>query len=194
MDNVVIIGAGASGMTAAISAARHGARVRLVERQTRVGRKLLSTGNGRCNLTNTQCGLQNYHGENPEFVMGALSKFTPQDTIRFFGGLGLMTVEEYGGRVYPLSNQANSVLDVLRLALEREGVEVLTDSPVESAACTKKGFELRCRENVLRCEKLIVACGGCAGAEGGQKRSRDCLLKHHKKTFFQCFPSSLVGI
>ena len=111
-----VIGAGASGMTAALTAARLGHEVRLFERQARVGRKLMATGNGRCNLTNTQAGPRNYHGEAPNFVRPALESFGPAEALDFFRGLGLLTREEYGGRVYPLSNSANSVVDVLRQA------------------------------------------------------------------------------
>ena len=112
-----VIGAGASGMTAALTAARLGHEVRLFERQARVGRKLMATGNGRCNLTNTQAGPRNYHGEAPNFVRPALESFGPAEALDFFRGLGLLTREEYGGRVYPLSNSANSVEDVLPQAV-----------------------------------------------------------------------------
>lgn len=125
MRTVVVIGGGASGMMAALTAAEDkNNKVILLERQQRVGRKLLATGNGRCNLTNTGAAPENYHGENPEFALPALEKFPPRAALEFFRALGLLTVTEYGGRVYPLSNSANSVLDVLRFALAREGVEL----------------------------------------------------------------------
>ena len=90
-------------MIAALTAAEDkNNNVILLERQQRVGRKLLATGNGRCNLTNTGATIENYHGENPEFAQFALSRFTPEDTLKFFENLGLVTVTEYGGRVYPL--------------------------------------------------------------------------------------------
>ena len=125
MKTVIVIGGGASGLVAALSAAADKQnRVLLLERQQRLGRKLLATGNGRCNLTNTAASPAHYHGEDPAFVTEALARFTPGDTLAFFRSLGLLTVEEYGGRVYPLSDSANSVLDVLRFAVERAGVEV----------------------------------------------------------------------
>ena len=120
METVIVIGGGASGMIAALTAAENPEnRVLLLERQQRVGRKLLATGNGRCNLSNTGAAPDHYHGERADFAASALAKFSPRDTLDYFGKLGLLTVEEYGGRVYPLSNSANSVLDVLRFALER---------------------------------------------------------------------------
>ena len=111
---VIILGGGASGLMAALSAARDARNtVTILERQSRVGRKLLATGNGRCNLTNLQLSPARYHGQNPAFAQAALTRFGVQDTLEFFRGLGLLTVAEDSGRVYPLSDQANSVLDVL---------------------------------------------------------------------------------
>ena len=168
MSDIIIIGGGASGMLAALTAAeRFPGRVTLIERQARVGRKLLSTGNGRCNLTNTELSIKNYHGAQPEFAAPALEAFGPEQTLEFFSGLGLMTVREYGGRVYPLSNQANSVLDVLRFALDARGVRILAGEPVKSVRRERGGFSLGLGGERVRSEKLVVACGGCAGAKLG---------------------------
>ena len=122
METVIVIGGGASGLIAALTAAEDKSRrVIVLERQQRIGRKLLATGNGRCNLTNTGASPENYHGENPAFAVPALEKFPPEKALEYFHSLGLVTVEEYGGRVYPLSTSANSVLAVLRFALEQSG-------------------------------------------------------------------------
>ena len=143
MNTVIVIGGGASGILAALTAAENpNNRVLLLERQQRIGRKLLATGNGRCNLTNTGAAPENYHGEDPDFVRPTLSAFGPEDALRYFHRLGLLTAEEYGGRVYPLSNSANSVLDVLRLALDRAGVEQRCAAPVKSLRREKRGFAL----------------------------------------------------
>ena len=112
MKTVAIIGGGAAGLMAAYAASRSGEdRVILYERQARVGRKLLATGNGRCNLTNLNATVSNYHGQNPAFVRPALEALNVRDTLELFGSLGLLTVEGDGGRMYPLSDSANSVLD-----------------------------------------------------------------------------------
>ena len=108
-------------MTAAITAARLGHEVTLYERQARAGRKLMATGNGRCNLTNTGAGPSNYHGEAPDFVRPALEAFPSEAALDFFRGLGLLAREEWGGRVYPLSNSANSVVDVRGEAQDAAG-------------------------------------------------------------------------
>lgn len=167
MVDIIVIGGGASGMMAALTASERAEnRVTLLERQARVGRKLLSTGNGRCNLTNTDAGISHYHG-GADFASRALSAFTPEDTLAFFEGLGLLSSREYGGRVYPRSNQANSVVDVLRFALEESNVRVLTGCAAESVERRKGGFDVKCAEVALYADRLIVACGGCAGAKLG---------------------------
>ena len=116
-----IIGGGASGMAAALAAAeKENVQVILMERQARVGRKLSATGNGRCNLTNLHAGERGYHGEDAAFSNFAISSFGPEKTLAWFRSLGLFTVAEESGRVYPYSDQANSVVDVLRFALEKQ--------------------------------------------------------------------------
>ena len=185
MQTVIIIGAGASGMIAALTAAETpGRHVTLLERQQRVGRKLLATGNGRCNLTNTGATIENYHGENRDFAAPALTAFPPEKTLEFFHKLGLLTVEEPGGRVYPLSDSANSVVDVLRFALTARGVELRAAEPVREIARKKGGFTVTTEEETLFAHKLIVACGGAAGAKLGGVMDGYALLNQlgHKRT------------
>ncbi|MGI5976267.1 MAG: NAD(P)/FAD-dependent oxidoreductase [Candidatus Limivicinus sp.] len=185
METVVVIGGGASGMMAALTAAEDKSKkVILLERQQRVGRKLLATGNGRCNLTNTGAAAENYHGEVPEFAVPVLESFRPGDTLEFFHSLGLVTVTEYGGRVYPLSNSANSVVDVLRLALDKRGVELRTGCPVREIVKNKKGYSVRFDGGEISADYLIVACGGAAGAKLGGVTDGYELLKPlgHRRT------------
>ncbi|MBQ8264584.1 MAG: aminoacetone oxidase family FAD-binding enzyme [Oscillospiraceae bacterium] len=190
MAEVVIIGGGASGMAAAIAAAESGEHnVTLIERQARVGRKLLSTGNGRCNITNIGASAENYHGGDRRFAEYALGLWTPERVLGFFSELGLMTVTEYGGRVYPLSNQASSVLDVLRFALEKPNIRLLTGVTVESVRRRGSGFELRWEGESLRCDKLVVACGGCAGSKLGGVMDGYNLLKSLGHSRTSLYPS-----
>ncbi len=170
LSTVVIIGAGASGMIAALTAAEDPDRkVILLERQQRVGRKLLATGNGRCNLTNLNAVAGTYYGMDKSFSDYALRRFTPEDTLRFFSSLGLLTVTEPSGRVYPLSDSANSVLDVLRYALDHAGVEQRCSSPVEELLLdkTRQGFLIRCPDDTFHADAVILACGGAAGSKLG---------------------------
>ena len=174
---VAIIGGGASGMAAALAAAENEKnQVILLERQARVGRKLQATGNGRCNLSNIHAVDRGYHGQSPEFVNNAISAFTPADTLRWFEGLGLFTVTEESGKVYPYSDQANSVVDVLRLALVKENITLKTGYEVTKIQKSADGFQITNGEEPIACHKLIVACGGLAGSKLGGTMSGYKLL------------------
>ena len=166
--NILILGGGASGLIAAIEAARvTGCRVTLLERQARVARKLLATGNGRCNLTNTDLSAAHFHGADAAFAQRVLQRFGLEDTLAFFSGLGLLTVTEPGGRVYPFSDSANSVADVLRLTAEQLGVQLITGAEVRAVSRSRGGFSAETEEMSCRADRLIVACGGAAGAKLG---------------------------
>ena len=165
---VGIIGGGASGMAAALAAAEDpGVQVVLMERQARLGRKLQATGNGRCNLSNIHAAEGGYHGNQPAFSQAAIAAFDPAATLDWFQGLGLFTVTEESGKVYPYSDQANSVVDVLRLALERPNVELRTGFEVQKIKRLDTGFAVSGEEQTVYCDKLIVACGGLAGSKLG---------------------------
>lgn len=173
-----IIGGGASGMAAALAAAENPqAQVILLERQARVGRKLQATGNGRCNLSNLHAGQGGYHGENSAFARFALETFPPEKTLDWFRQLGLFTVAEDSGRVYPYSDQANSVVDVLRFALEKPNIQVKLGVTVDKVRKTQDGFRLEFGGETLECQKLIVACGGLAGTKLGGTMSGYQLLR-----------------
>lgn len=172
-----IIGAGASGMAAALAAAENSdVEVLVLERQSRVGRKLLATGNGRCNLTNLHALEGGYHGESPDFSQAALTRFSPEETLAWFRSLGLYTVAEPSGRVYPYSDQANSVVDVLRLAMDKPNITLVTGFTVEKIRREPEGFTLSSREDSYFCDKVIVACGGLAGSKLGGTMSGYQLL------------------
>ena len=173
-----IIGGGASGMAAALAAAEgKDNQVILMERQTRVGRKLLSTGNGRCNLTNLHAKTGGYHGDEPEFTRYAMESFDPEAVLAWFHGLGLLTVAEPSGRVYPYSDQANSVVDVLRFALEKPNITVKLGFEAEKVKRTATGFRVDAKGEMVECEKLIIACGGLAGTKLGGSMSGYKLLR-----------------
>ena len=180
-----IIGAGASGMAAALAAAENpNATVILMERQARVGRKLQATGNGRCNLSNMGADRGGYNGTNPNFVQSAIAAFNPQTTLDWFAGLGLYTVTEDSGKVYPYSDQANSVVDVLRLSLNKPNITLKLGFDAEKVQRTPTGFRITGGEETVACDKLIVACGGLAGSKLGGTMSGYKLLAKlgHKST------------
>ena len=165
---VLIIGGGASGMMAALTAAEDSNnKVTLLERQNRVGRKLLATGNGRCNLSNIHADISHYHGHDPAFVRKAFAAFSVEDTLSYFRTLGLLTVTEPSGKVYPFSDQANSVVDVLRFALEQRGVDVRCGCEVLSIGKKARGYQAKTADESFFGDKLILACGGSAGSKLG---------------------------
>lgn len=173
-----IIGGGASGMCAALAAAENEkVQVVLFERQARVGKKLLSTGNGRCNLTNKNISMDRYHGDDANFAQAALTMFPVSNTLDWFSKLGLMTVEESTGRVYPYSDQANSVVDVLRFALNKPNIVVKTGCEVMKLRKMNEGFAVTTQEEEFLCDKVIVACGGLAGTKVGGGMAGYKLLK-----------------
>ncbi|MBQ3987113.1 MAG: NAD(P)/FAD-dependent oxidoreductase [Oscillospiraceae bacterium] len=164
---VCIIGGGASGLVAAITAAERGNEVTLYERQARVGRKLMSTGNGRCNLTNMGCAPEHYHGADVAFIRPALDAFGAEEAREFFSDLGLITVAEPSGRVYPFSDQAGSVLDVLRFRCDALGVATRTGAEVRRIRKRADGFMVETGEEKALLDRAIIACGGAAGAKVG---------------------------
>lgn len=178
-----IVGGGASGMAAALAAAENpNVQVLLLERQARLGKKLLATGNGRCNLTNLHAKDRGYHGNDAAFARYAISEFTPEETLLWFRNMGLFTVAEDSGRVYPYSDQANSVVDCLRFALEKPNITVCTGCEVSKIKRSGDGFLLETPEETFTCDKLIVACGGLAGTKlGGSMAGYKLLSKlgHH---------------
>ncbi len=180
-----IIGGGASGMAAALAAAENpNVQVLLLERQARLGRKLGATGNGRCNLSNLHANVGGYHGEDPSFSEYARKLFPAEETLSWFRSLGLLTVVEKSGRVYPYSDQANSVVDVLRFALEKPNIQVLTGFEVTKVKKKDRGFLVESAEESRECDRLIVACGGLAGTKLGGTMSGYQILRTfgHKST------------
>ena len=170
-------------MAAALSAAENPHNeVHIFERQARLGKKLSATGNGRCNLSNITPAP--YGGENPAFAQAALEKYTPRETLSWFASLGLYTVIEDSGKVYPYSDQANSVLDVLRLSLEKPNITVHTGCEIEKVRRIEQGFCLQTAEEAFLCDRLIIACGGIAGTKLGGTMSGYRLLGSfgHKTT------------
>ena len=159
---ISIIGAGAAGYAAAIAAAEEGCEVTLIERNDRALKKLLSTGNGRCNLSNLSTTEQNYHGDLP-FVKSALQKFGVKDTVMFFQKIGV-PIKKEGNKLFPYSLQAASVSDMLRLYAEVKGVRLKTATEVKKIKATN-GFVLVCDQGNIECDKVIVAVGGKAAAQ-----------------------------
>ncbi|MFZ3131833.1 MAG: NAD(P)/FAD-dependent oxidoreductase [Desulfosporosinus sp.] len=166
--DVIVVGGGAAGMTAAISARRLGADVTILERNLRVGKKILATGNGRCNFTNVFADITCYHGNNPKFAYSALAYFTIDDTIRFFEKLGIEHKVEDLGKVFPMSDQASSILDVFLYELNELGVNIICDACVKDINRKKDKFIIELENGkVYLGDRVIIAAGGKAMPSSG---------------------------
>lgn len=169
---VIVVGGGAAGMTAGIVAVRNGAEVVILEQMNRVGKKILATGNGRCNLTNENIDISRYHGKDPRFAINALKQFDMEQTVQFFEYMGISCKSEDGGKVYPWSDQASSVLDVLRYEIERLGIEERIEAGVKSIHPGKKGFKVVLRNGEeLKGDRVVIAAGGKAAPNLGSNGS-----------------------
>jgi len=189
MHKVLVIGGGAAGMMAAISAKKHGADVILLERNNRVGRKILATGNGRCNYTNINLSIDNYHGKNPKFPYSPLSQFNVYDTIDFFERLGITPYIEENGRVYPMSLQSSSVLDVLRFELEYLGIEVITEAFVTDISKKANKFSVTLEDGrKFTGDRIILATGGKAAPNTGSDGNGYKLAEKLGHTIEYVFP------
>lgn len=164
---IAIIGGGASGMMAAITAAREGAAVFLYEKNERVGKKLLATGNGKCNFSNRDLRRDCYYGEDREAAWKILSQFDTETAAAFFERAGML-IKDKGGYLYPASGQASTVLDILRLLLRREGVEIYAGCQVLGIRKEKQGgIIVETREEKRLYDRVILACGGKAAPKTG---------------------------
>jgi predicted Rossmann fold flavoprotein len=189
-NHVIVIGGGASGMMAAISARRQGAEVTLLERNPRIGKKLLATGNGRCNFANINTSSTYFHGSNPRFATMVLAKFTIQETIAFFEQLGIAHKVEELGKIFPMSDQASSVLDVLMYELNRMGVTTICDAYVKKLLPKPGKFKLECANGSrFEADKVIIAAGGRAMPASGSDGNGFTLAQHLGHTLIDIFPA-----
>ena len=176
--DVAVVGGGAAGLAAAIACRRQGgeARIVILEKEARVAKKLLATGNGRCNFTNLETKSQRYHGLHRDFQEEANRRFPPLDNIAFFRSLGVMARIGEEGKVYPLSLQAAAVVDLLRAACSILQITVLTGEEVKSVLAEKDGFTLKTASSTLFARKVVAAAGGMAAPELGGGPSGYALL------------------
>ena len=187
---IAVIGGGASGMIAAITARKSGKEVVVLERKDRILKKVLITGNGRCNITNVNADISNYFGKNISSVENILNSFNPQDTMDFFNGLGIMCNEENRGKVYPLSGQASSVVDALRFEAERLGVRIETEFYVRKIE--KEGFKFKIyseERKKIEAGRVIIAAGGQSYPELGSNGSGFELAKELGHSVTKLSPS-----
>lgn len=185
MYDVIIIGAGASGLMAAAAAASKGARVALLEHKDDIGKKILATGNGRCNFTNTDMSVNKFHGSKA-LIKNGLSQFNYADTIRFFKELGIPAYDN-AGYIYPNSRQAASVVAAFRMELMRLHVDVKTGINITDIkpADDRTGYCIQTDKGSFKSKRLIIACGLTAspklGSDGSLFRQIEALGHHIQK-------------
>lgn len=173
---VTIIGGGASGIIAAITAARLGAKVTIIEQKEMLGKKLLSTGNGRCNLTNEHMTKECFHSEQADMISTVLGIFDASSTVEFFHKLGILT-KSRNGYIYPLSDQASAILEVLLIELKRLQVTIILSTKVISITSKKNIFFIVTEKKAFQCAYVILATGGCAASVLGSDGSGYLLSK-----------------
>ena len=184
MDKIWIVGGGASGMVAAIQAKTKDNEVILLEKNDRIGKKILATGNGKCNLGNENLSADCYYSRNHSFVEQVLKRYDTESTILFFDSLGLKVCSK-SGYLYPYAEQASTVLDVLRMELERRGIRV--EPGVQITECIpfkKRGYLLKASDGrSYEADRVILACGGPASLKEGGKEGYIMLQKLGLKTY-----------
>lgn len=173
-----VIGGGAAGLMCAIRAAENHPEQTIVilEKADRIGKKLLVTGNGRCNLSHIGANAKSYHGDGSDTLINILfKKYNPDAVLTYFRSLGLLTHTDSEQRVYPLSNQASSVLDVLRMRIAQLNIETICNTDIRRIQKTAEGYEIATPELRLSAKKLVIAAGGKADYAGRNNDSRELL-------------------
>jgi predicted Rossmann fold flavoprotein len=195
---IVIIGGGAAGLMAAITAAnyiksnktKYDVEILIVDKSDRVGKKILATGNGRCNITNTEFSIERFHGNRRNFSERAFELFNVEKTMDFFKEIGLLLKTEDSGKVYPFSDQASSVLDVLRMKCEELGIKEMCNFNVSELRGGLNNFVVMDdKKNQISADRIILCCGGAASPNLGTDGSGYKLMTKmgHKRT--DIFPS-----
>lgn len=164
---VAVIGGGAAGLMAAIVAKRNGADVAIYEKMNRVGKKILATGNGRCNYSNRNMSIDRFHGNSKKSIENILDFFDVDSTLSFFQDLGIYPYIDNEGRIYPNSLQASSVLDVLRYEIERLNIKVITDFEIRELRYVKDKFSIINEESSFCSDRVIICCGGKSSPQLG---------------------------
>lgn len=183
MYDIAIIGGGASGVAAAITSLRLGKKVIIFENKDRILKKVLTTGNGRCNFSNTTATYTNYHGRDDEFTSNVLEKYPSTAIVDFFKTIGIVPSYERDNRVYPMSGQASSVVDALRLELEHLKADIRLGTPVIEIYKRNDIFNIKTINNdIIKSKAVIVSTGGNSMKELGSDGSGYEILKkmsHH---------------
>lgn len=184
---VAIVGGGASGLISSICAARRGFEVVLYEKSSKIGRKILATGNGSCNISNENISLENYHGSEPSFIKHALKVFNTDEVKKFFSNIGLEMRKRVDGRLYPMSLQASCVVEFLLFEAKKLGVDVVVNCEIKDIEKIEDKFKIYFDDKNREFDKVIISTGSLAmptlGSSDSGYRFAKKLGHNSKKTF-----------
>lgn len=190
--DVVVIGGGPSGLMAAGTAAQNGAKVLLLEKNSTCGKKLLLTGNGRCNVTQNQANIRELiksYGKNGPFLFSCFTAFSPQEVMEFFQNLGVDLKTEELNRVFPISDKATDILESLMLWVKGSGVQIKTKTTVKHVEISDGVFEITTDKEVIKSNNVIVATGGQSYPATGSTGDAFVWVKELGHTVVECVPA-----
>ena len=187
--NLIIVGAGASGLLASILASKNGKSVLLLEQNTKVGKKILVSGNGKCNIGNNNIAPYQYHSSNPPFIEEVLAGYDAQIIKNLFADMGLLLIEGKEGKLFPMSMQASSVVEILLYEAQRLGVELICNCTVESISKKQELFILQTTQGQKRATELLLASGSPAVPKLGGSSSGLEMAQSLGHTLIPTYPS-----
>jgi predicted Rossmann fold flavoprotein len=189
MAEMIVVGAGAAGLIASITSARAGQSVTLLEQNNKIGKKILVSGNGKCNIDNKYINTNRFHSQNPGFIEEVLEDYLFEVIEKFFTSIGLELIEGKEGKMFPMSLQASSVVELLEYEAKRVGVEILCDCAVTSIDKEKDTFTVETTQGIKTCEKLLLASGSPAAPQLGGSNSGYAFAAKMGHTLIPRYPS-----
>jgi predicted Rossmann fold flavoprotein len=189
MAEIIVVGAGAGGLIASITSARAGQSVTLLEQNNKIGKKILVSGNGKCNIDNKYINTNRFHSQDPGFIEEVLEDYFFEAIEKFFTSIGLELIEGKEGKMFPMSLQASSVVELLEYEAKRVGVEILCDCAVTSIDKEKDTFTVETTQGIKTCEKLLLASGSPAAPQLGGSNSGYAFAAKMGHTLIPRYPS-----
>ncbi len=171
MAEMIVVGAGAAGLIAAITSARAGQSVTLLEQNNKIAKKILVSGNGKCNIDNKYISPNRFHSQNPAFIEEVLEDYGFEVVEKFFTSIGLELIEGKEGKMFPMSLQASSVVELLEYEAKRVGVQIVCDCAVATIERKNNTFTMETSQGTKTCEKLLLASGSPAAPQLGGSNS-----------------------
>ena len=188
-EKMIIIGAGAAGLVAAISSARAGMQVLVLEQNNKTGKKILVSGNGKCNIDNKYISLHRFHSQNPAFVKEVLKEHNFPVVEKFFTSIGLELVEGEEGKMFPMSLQASSVVELLEYEAIQSGVEIICDCTVTGIDKQEETFTVETSQGSKTCAHLVIASGSPAAPQLGGSNAGYAFATKMGHTLVPRYPS-----